>query len=473
MNKYLIILLLGFMCACNQTPTNISGLLSRSLIYPDYEGVTIPQNIAPLSFMINIPGKEVKADLYTTGYCISIPANEIIIPFGKWQKLILSGDTIRVDISVKEETGWTFYHSFPIYISEDRIDPYMAYRLIAPGYEVWNFMGIYQRCLSSYDESPVYENNSMTHFCVNCHTTNQGNPDEFIFHQRPKPSGTILAKDGILKKLDTRYNEKVSSLVYPSWHPSGNYIAFSVNKTSQSIHSKDPNRIEVWDLYSDIVIVDIRTNELIMIPSLMSEKAFETFPCFSPDGKSLYFCTARSVTLPDSIREVKYDICSIQIDLDEKTFGQQVDTIIRASANNYSTSFPRISPNGRFLLYTQHSYGNFSIWHRDADLKMYDLTKKLPVEIERVNSSDSESYHSWSSTGRWIVFSSRRGDGLYTRPYLAHIDSEGIPGKPFLLPQESSTYYIYQDRSYNIPEFMTGKIKNFKREIEQLITGNN
>lgn len=467
MSKYVILLFIGILSACDQPLVNVPGLFPQSLIYPDYEGVTIPQTIAPLSFMINTTEEDIKAVLHTADYSVSVEDKEVSISTCKWKKLIMSGDTIHVDIFVRKGEAWAPFHSFPIYVSKDPIDPYIAYRLIAPGYEVWNCMGIYQRCLSSYEEFSIYENKSTTHLCVNCHTTNQGNPEEFIFHQRP--GGTILAKNGVIKKLNTHYNEKVQSLVYPSWHPSGNYIAFSVNKTVQSIHSKDPNRIEVWDQWSDIVILDVRSNELITIPSLMLENSFETYPTFSPDGKRLYFCSAQAVTLPDSITEIKYDLCSILLDLDKNLYGRQVDTLIQAAVNNYSVSFPRISPDGCFLLYTQHKYGNFSIWHRDADLKMYDLEKKTPVDVSVLNSSETESYHSWSSNSRWIIFSSRRGDGLYTHPYLAHIDSAGVVGKPFLLPQENSTYYIYQDRSYNIPEFMTGKIDYCKVELEKLI----
>lgn len=467
MNKYLIYLFFGILCACNQSSADLPGLLSDSLIYPDYEGVTVPPNIAPLSFMIHTKEKEVKTVLHVSGYSVSVKGKEVSVSPRKWKKLLLSGDTIRVDIFNCKEGEWKPFHSFPICVSKDEIDPYITYRLIAPGYEVWNRMGIYQRCLSSYDESPIYENNTATHYCVNCHTTNQGNPEQFLFHQRP--GGTILAKDGVIKKLNTHYNDKVQSLVYPSWHPSGDYIAFSVNKTVQSIHSCDRNRIEVWDQWSDIVILDVKQNSLITIPSLMSANAFETFPAFSPDGKRLYFCSAQAVTLPDSITEVKYDLCSIEIDLDKKLYGKQVDTLVHASSNNYSVSFPRVSPDGRFLLYTQHKYGNFSIWHRDADLKMYDLEKNMPVDISALNSPETESYHSWSSNGRWVIFSSRRGDGLYTRPYLAHIDREGNVSRPFLLPQKNSLYYLHQDRSYNIPEFMTGKIKGHLVEIEKLI----
>ena len=203
----------------------------------------------------------------------------------------------------------------------------------------------------------------------------------------------------------------------------------------------------------------------------MQENSYETFPAFSPDGKTLYFCSAKAVSLPDSIMDIRYDLCSIRLDLDKRLFGRQVDTVINAAANQYSVSFPRVSPDGRYLLYTQHNYGNFSIWHREADLKMLDLANNRPVDVSILNSSETESYHSWSSNSRWVIFGSRRGDGLYTRPYLAHIAEDGSAGKPFLLPQKTSSYYIYQDRSYNIPEFMTGKIELPYAEIEKLVEG--
>ena len=70
-----------------------------------------------------------------------------------------------------------------------------------------------------------------------------------------------------------------------------------------------------------------------------------------------------------------------------------------------------------------------------------------------------ESYHSWSSNSRWFVFSSRRIDGLYTRPYIAYVDEDGKVGKPFLLPQKDAGFYQSFMKSFNIPEFITGKVK--------------
>ena len=69
-----------------------------------------------------------------------------------------------------------------------------------------------------------------------------------------------------------------------------------------------------------------------------------------------------------------------------------------------------------------------------------------------------ESYHTWSSTGRWIVFSSRRDDGNYTRPFFAHVDKDGHGTKPFELPTESPNYHRELMKSYNVPEFLLGPV---------------
>jgi len=76
-----------------------------------------------------------------------------------------------------------------------------------------------------------------------------------------------------------------------------------------------------------------------------------------------------------------------------------------------------------------------------------------------INSEDVESYHSWSSNSHWLVFSSRRIDGLYTRPFIAYINEHGEASKPFLLPQNDVKYYDRLMKSFNIPEFVKGKVE--------------
>ena len=237
--------------------------------------------------------------------------------------------------------------------------------------------------------------------------------------------GTILVDGDKIEKLNTKTKETISALVYPSWHPSGKYVAFSVNTTKQAFHLNDRNRVEVYDEASDVVVYDVEKHEIVTASNIFSKDAFETFPTFSPDGKTLYFCTAEARPIPQEYSEVKYNLCSVSFDPVTRAFGAQVDTLYNAKSGGMSASFPRVSPDGRYLLYTLSGYGNFSIWHKDADLYMADLQTGTSRPLVEVNSDDVESYHSWSSNSRWFVFSSRRIDGLYTRPYIAYVDEDG------------------------------------------------
>ena len=295
--------------------------------------------------------------------------------------------------------------------------------------------------------------------CVNCHSFCMQNPDKMLFHMRETYPGTLLIDGDKIEKLNTKTEQTISSLVYPSWHPSGKYVAFSVNNTKQGFHANDRNRIEVFDEASDVVVYDVKKHEIVTTAKLFSKDAFETFPTFSPDGKTLYFCTAPARPIPEEFSEIKYNLCAIGFDPDSRSFGSKVDTLYNAAVSGRSASFPRVSPDGKYLMYTVSGYGNFSIWHKDADLQMADLSTGESIPLDILNSDDVESYHSWSSNSRWVIFSSRRMDGLYTRPYIAYIDEKGNACKPFLLPQKDTGFYDRFMMSYNIPEFITGKVK--------------
>lgn len=439
-------------------------------VFPDYMEVTVPPNIAPLNFMLTTPCKTAYAVFSCGTFSFSVKAatdGVFSIPGKKWKQVVAEATGRQLDITVyaEEERGWVQYLSFPVYVAEEPVDPYIAYRLIEPGYELWNRMGIYQRHLESYDETAIMENKSTHYNCVNCHSFCMQDPDQMLFHMRGSHQATIVVKDGKVEKLNTKTDQTVSPLVYPSWHPSGRYVAFSVNDTKQTFHSNDRNRIEVFDLESDVVVYDTEKHEILTSSLLSSKDYFETFPTFSPDGKRLYFCTADAHPMPFEYDEVKYSLCSVSFNPVTRTFGTEVDTLYHAGNSGKSVSFPRISPDGNYLMYTLAGYGNFSIWHKDADLYMVDLSSGEHYPLHALNSPDVESYHSWSSNSRWVIFSSRRIDGLYTRPYIAYIDDQGQPVKPFLLPRKDPGFYDRLMKSYNIPEFITGKVKNRQREI--------
>ena len=131
-----------------------------------------------------------------------------------------------------------------------------------------------------------------------------------------------------------------------------------------------------------------------------------------------------------------------------------------------SVSFPRV--NGRWLLFTAADFGTFPIWHKEADLMLLDLADGTVRRVDELNSDDTESYHSWSSGGHWVVFSSRRIDGRYTRLFLSHFDGEGNFSKPFLLPQEDPGFNQLRLKSYNIPEFVKGPVPDRQDAIAGL-----
>ncbi|MDP4272484.1 MAG: hypothetical protein Q8909_20540, partial [Bacteroidota bacterium] len=85
-----------------------------------------------------------------------------------------------------------------------------------------------------------------------------------------------------------------------------------------------------------------------------------------------------------------------------------------------------------------------------------------------LNSPDVDSYHSWSSNGNWIIFSSRREDGSYTKPYIAYFKN-GKGHKPFVLPQKDPNFYTALFKSFNIPEFMVKPVAATQRQLIQAI----
>ncbi|MBP5487838.1 MAG: PD40 domain-containing protein [Bacteroidales bacterium] len=439
-------------------------------MFPDYSEVTVPCNIAPLDFTVGDGEKAFLEIDAPGGGRIAVKSGKygFRIPLRKWRNLLVAskGGSLQFTVSVLRDGKWLSYEPFKVNVSEYEADPYVAYRLIAPGYGLWNKMGLYQRNITDFKQTPIYENRLTDNNCVNCHSFRMQDPSRMVFHMRAANGGTVFMDGKQIEKLNTKTDKTISNLVYPYWHPEGHYIAFSVNRTFQSFHAADHNRIEVFDAASDVVVMDTEKMEVFSNPELMRDDAFETFPTFSPDGKSLYFCSAPAVDpMPDGYKNVHYNLCRVDFDPITGTVGSRIDTLFHA-ADSSSASFPRISPDGKTLVFTKHGYGNFSIWHKDADLYAVDLESRSIHPLSEVNAHGVDSYHSWSSNSRFMVFSSRRIDGLYTRLYMTYVDESGQEHKPFLLPQRNPQKY-YEDLmfSYNIPEFIKGPVKADRHRI--------
>ena len=470
-NLIYIFLSLILLAGCKEAVTSPVKTGTFPVLYPDYVGVTVPTTIAPLNFTVN----SVKFDLIDveiTGKIkgsLHIQDHEIIqFPENDWHQLLAGnkGTSLQVVVSLKTKGIWKQYKSFPIYVSSYPIDYGLVYRMIAPGYEVYSKMGIYQRNLSNFDQKPIVENTLMPGSCVNCHAFNQNNPSTMSLHIRGANGATMIRINGKTEMYNTKTDSTISLCVYPYWHPSGKYIAYSVNQTKQAFHVVCDERIEVFDQASDVVVYNLKTNELMSCPQLKTS-AFETFPVFSPDGLTLYYCSSKKQDIQSDYKKIKYSLCKIAFDPKTGNFGNKVDTLISASKTGKSISFPRPSFDGKYIMYTQSNYGNFSIWHREADLYLLTLKDGTSRVMKEVNSAETESFHDWSRNSHWFVFSSRRGDGLYTRPYFASIDDKGRISKPFLLPQKDPRFYDSLLFSYNVPEFVTSAVTVDANEVEE------
>ena len=429
---------------------------------PDYSGTVIPYNIAPMNFRIENEGSAFFARFQSAnGKAIEVSSRNgnIAIPAGRWRRLLEEnkGGELKISLFARGPEGWSEFRTITNTISADPIDPYITYRLLYPGYESWKEIYIKQRSLESFRERSIIENSLVEENCLNCHSyNNTGKTGDFMIHMRGSLGGTYFYNDGNLKKVNLKPKELKNGAVYPRWHPSGKFVAYSSNKIVQQFHSALNKKVEVSDLESSLALYDIDRNEIMEISLPEKEKYMDTYPEWSPDGGYLYFCRAPAVGEVFSYDSVRYDLYRVSFNQETRETGP-VELIYNASAIGKSVSFPRVSPEGYNIVITLHNYGVFPIWHKEADLVSIDL-RTLKATTMALNSSSTDSYHSWSSNSRWLVFSSKRIDGLTARFFISYIDSEGKASKPFIMPQKDPDFYDRFLKSYNVPEFSTFEV---------------
>ncbi|MBR2002592.1 MAG: PD40 domain-containing protein [Thermoguttaceae bacterium] len=521
--------------AAPEPPTKFAALDRAPTIYPDYCDVTIPPNVAPLNFDVQENAEEILTRVFEDGAerpVATFSGKEIRFSQRKWRRLLernvdktlrfetfalnVVGDSANVgdspngekSASVGDSTNgeksanvgdstngeksanvgdstngdkWVKYADWEIRVAPDSIDPWISYRLVFPGYEYYSDLALWSRSLETFEERPIIRARLVAErTCVNCHTFQAGRTDSFLFHLRFKKGGTVVVDRGAVKKVDLNAEGLDAGCAYAAWRPNSLHVAFSSNQTSQIFHSRDKNRINVLDSFSDLLLYDVEKNELT--PILPSDDDYlPTYPTWAPDGKTLYYCcakapdfktprqpvAARKDEVPFVQDEFRYDI--MKVDFDEKTgkFGAP-ELVFNAVALDKSAAFPRVSPDGKSLMFTLARRGCFPIWFRDADLWTLDLATGEARALDEVNSpTEPDSWHSWSSNGRWFVFSSRRDDGSHTRLYFAHIGENGEVSKPFMLPQRDPAKTLNATKSFNVPEFTVEPVQISERELLQ------
>ena len=470
--------------ACAEQPKDVTAKDELPPMYPDYTDVTIPKNIAPLNFLLrgDFEGIQVTATCGDKQMQVTERGGAIRFDIDEWKDLMQhsAGKSINVTVTAKTGGKWYAYRQFAWHVTKDTIDPYLTYRLIEPDYEVWHNLTIRERCVESFDERVISDYNLVDNRCMNCHIYGNQDPSLSMMYVRGEGGGAILNRNGRLSKLGIKTDDMVSGSVYYGFSPDGRYIAFSTNIIIPGFHSMPKKRLEVFDTKSDVYVADLEQNTIIECPLIADSTVLETFPVFSPDGKYIYYCAADADPIKrNDITALQYSLVRIPFNTKTGTFGEKTDTMkipnhqerskVKGQSSKSSVCHPKISPDGRYLLYTVAHYGTFPIMHPEADQQIMDLKTGAINTLDIVNSAKSDTYHSWSSNSRWFVFASKRDDGLYGKPYFCYIDVEGKAHKPFVLPQENPEFYDNCVKSFNAPELGRGTLPFDAMDISRVM----
>jgi Tol biopolymer transport system component len=390
------------------------------------------------------------------------------------------GGSLAIEVYVQGQDGrWTRFADQRVAVAEEEIDRFLVYRQLGADHNLWSEISIRQRDLSAYDDICVLDNESFAKGCVNCHTFLNNGTERFLMHIRPGRIeagfgyGMLLALDGGVTMADTRSPRNPKPGAYASWHPSGNLIAFSVNKVRQFFHTRRTEVRDVLDLASDVAVYHVDTGRVTSTPKIALPEAMETYPGWSHDGRYLYFSRAPilwsddSELPPERYHEVRYSLMRIPYDAASDSWGD-VETVLSADDMGMSLTQAKCSPDGRFLVLSATDYGCFPVYHEEADLYLLEIATGR-AERMACNSNRTESWHSWSGNGRWLAFSSKRLDGLFARPFFTYVDDDGAAHAPFELPQKDPLYHDSLLKNYNVPELVRSPVPLVREKLARVI----
>ena len=206
---------------------------------------------------------------------------------------------------------------------------------------------------------------------------------------------------------------------------------------------------------------DVASKTITTLPGANDTRYVHCNPVWSPDGKELVFMRAPAIDPYDPAKPVAMvpgdpNETQIRFDLYRMPFGEgrggTPEAIPGASGNGMSNSFPKVSPDGKWLVWTKSRNG--MLLRPDGRLWIMALPRGTPREMT-CNTSLMNSWHSFSPNGRWMVFSSKQNTP-YTQLFLTHIDANGQDSPAILIERTQAA-----NRAANIPEFVNTPYDGF------------
>ncbi len=294
---------------------------------------------------------------------------------------------------------------------------------------------------------------------------------------------THLTPDKIITWSDYRRSDGQQTFgLLSQISPDGRYVVSTVK--DRSIFVGLPDRLEYSQLFFPIrgilAFYDRERRDFQALAGADDPAFVQSNPTWTPDGSALLFARARayhspkvdgaeSVILPPSAASeflsgeqgFQFDIYRVPFDGGK---GGTARPLAGASSNGMSNYFPRESPDGKWIVFTQSK--NFMLLQPDSQLFIVPASGGAPRRM-RCNTDRMNSWHSWSPDGRWLVFSSK-ARGPYTQLWLTHVDEEGNDTPPVLLENLTS-----KDRAANIPEFLAAPPASVERIVDDFSDGGN
>ena len=343
-------------------------------IDPDYAGIVMPPNIAPLNFRVLEEGSDCVVRISSDGASpveLRCPERQCRMSVKAWRELLSKnkGKSLYYEIFVRKADGaWTQYATITNRVAEEPIDPYIAYRRLTPNNQFTVIKGIFQRDMESFETSPMLTL-SPEAGCYNCHTFYQGNPDRFFFHLRGKNGGMVFVRDGRIRKINTQQGPISRPTAFASWNPDGARIVASVNDEYQTFFPSTAKLgdFEASHIRGDLVVYNVETNTLNTSRQVFENGYINTHPCWSADGKWIFYVRCRSQPLPaqKDLDKFRFDLMRISYDTASDTWGTP-ETLMECSKLGKSCTFPRASPDGRYVLCVLCDRTTFAVYQNSA-----------------------------------------------------------------------------------------------------------